>query len=357
MQNLHHQSALVFTTPKRIGWAAAGSLGLGGLLLSFLIFSFIVLVNVPPKASNASMIALFGSVVMLPVSSIWYGLRLLRSPVRVTMDTALLTVHSLVSRRQFAWAQIASLVRDKVSGLAHVSPFTPSHKRGTLDVLILRDDHERELVRLTSAIAGFPVLAEEIETRSSRARGRPTHDPDSLALERARQLRRTARRGALIGGVMAAAALTVAIFLLPDFRAELNVKRTGQLVTAKVERRYMDRATPRLEYSFRDHAGLEHWRNVPMESAAWDGLEGARQIEVRYLVRNPERSHLTDGEIIDQPPLITLLAGAGSMAMLGLFLLALPILGIADVTIKDGRPRLVRLECTAPAATAPAPHG
>jgi hypothetical protein len=341
MTAVHEQNGHVFTTHRRLGWAAAGSLGLGGLLLLFLVASFIILVNTPPRASNASMIASFGSVAVLPLLSIWYGVRLLRAPMRVTTDEHGLTVESHVSRRRFEWAQIASLVRDRASGPGVLSPFA-AHHRAVLEVLILRDEAGRELVRLTNHIAGLTVLAEEVEARSSAARGRATFDPSAQGAEHLRRLRRTARRGALLGGLLAAASLTIALLLLVDSRAEAHLRRTGVLTSAKIEIRYMHKGAPRVEYSFRDDGGVAHERDVLVEQGAWDALAGVDYVEVRYLRGNPERSHLASGEIVDEPPLLVLLSGAAFMALLGLIVLVLPILGIVDVAWKDGRLQLVR---------------
>ena len=259
---------------------------------------------------------------------------LLRTPARIGVDIDGLHLFGVFGRKTVPWASIARLERDK---------FQESARAPMVDVLLLRDDRDRPLARVLGGFEGFPELVHEIEQRSTSARGTATYDR-SREMERKRHAQKKERRLLLI---MSLVFMPAGLFMIvtggTDLYYRSALEREGVRGEARIVRRYTFNVTPKLDLELQPPGGGAHARDVAVEQAVWDGLDGAATVPVLYLPSKPERYRLVQGELdLMGSPAFSVVLGllAFGMSTAGLVLLGM---GYAGLESKDGRVRMVRL--------------
>jgi len=322
----------VYQAKGHIGWQAAGFIAGGILVLLMLLFHFLLLIGQTGGKSHDPTPGLVAGMGVGGIALLTRGLYLLSGVIRVTLDDAGIRVDRLISRQHIAWDMIDQIERDK-----------QTHAFGgrATDVLKLIGTDGKPLGVIPATVDQFEAFAAEVARRSSLVRGTPTYNP--AAGQQLRQSRdaKKARRSGFLALLMTM--IFGAIFAAGVYE-DLHLRRyatEGEVVEAKITRRYMVRVTPRLEYAFRDARGVTHTREAMMDEAAWDALEGSRTVPVQYLRSDPEWNRLVVGEQKE-----THLGGAFLLLSGGLTLatalMGLLLLGGFDVKSEKGQVQITR---------------
>ena len=315
--------------PGRIGWQAAGCLAGGIALLLVELLIFLVSLMAPARGHDY-MPGIIGGASVGAIALIARGVYLLRTTVRVTLDSVGIHLEGLISRQLIRWDQIERIEQQKRA----------QWFGNTIKVLTLRGARGKALARVSDSVLGFDLLATEIAARSAQAGGQSIYDPAS---DRTKDTARESRRLRWVGALMlllAAAAATAFGFGLNEDLHTSRYDTEGVRTDARITQRYMVSVTPRLEYSFKDEQGRPHTREAVMEKNEWERLAPYRKVRVEYLRSDPEWSRVLHGEQHDSMGgKFLFVSGAGTI-MFGTFAL-LTLLGL-DLKIENGQTLLTR---------------
>lgn len=320
-----------YRSDQRNGLKAA--LGIAGACLCFVacVLSALALFLAPPEKMSGFETAVISALAVMTFLSAAYAVAMLRSPVRAVLDDEGIVIEGLVSRRRLAWRQVARLRREKASQL---------FGGAKLDVLLLCDERGATLASVNSRLERFPDLVADIERRSSLAHGGATYDRGADLERRRRKSLKSLRFVQIVLALFWVLSIVLGSWGILDRRNEIRLARGGVETDARIVKRWLRGATPRLSYAVAGADGREHTRNTMMTREAWDALEGAGTVRVRTLPDDPDLSRLVAGE--------TEVNDAGTMMAVGLIsavfwggLLVFALLGY-DVDIQDGKMRLKR---------------
>jgi len=195
---------------------------------------------------------------------------------------------------------------------------------------------------LTELIADFDDLVAQVGARVEEATGAGVGDA---------RLRKSKRNAVLccVGGI---AFFCLCVFLGIDaWRTKTNLRlleTEGVEVDARIKRHYIYNVTPRIEYAFTTPDRATFTRDASMDRSAWDRLQGAKTVRVRYVPSNPDFSRLMDGEVEDMemnPNVGLVFAGIG-IALSVFFIVAGVFLWSGreiDLDTKAGKIRILKL--------------
>ena len=347
------EAPMAFQTRQRVGWQAAGFLAGGFLILLFVIGVFLAMLLAPtrPGSSLDIMPGILGGVSVLWIGMLLRGVFLLRSVVRVVVGGETVSLEGFIARNAIPWDRIDRVERAKRNQLLGGK---------TYHVLRLRGEGDKPLGEIPDTIDGFEPLAALIADRSAAARGRVTYDPAGDEQRRATKEAKTLRWASIGLGFFT---LAMAAGFVAGLNEEYHLRQyatAGVRTDAKIERHFMRRVTPVLEYSFVDAAGATHRREVMMEQRAWDALLGAATVPVEYLPSSPSWNRPVAGvdEVSFGGPFL-LITGIGILFFGVCF--ALAVSGF-DMNTENGvttitrRGRVIRTFGKPTAAVATTPH-
>ncbi len=149
---------------------------------------------------------------------------------------------------------------------------------------------------------------------------------------------------AVAGVFLVVAGAFTAWHTLDESRKAARLDAEGVAVSARIVGREMVRVTAWLTFVVDDGRGVEHTHRVMMESAAWRALEGAETVEVVAVPGRPEIARLARGDVKSQDHPTPILILVGIFATIGgVAMVTTRLFSIADVRVKDGRLRVVRI--------------
>lgn len=321
----------IYTTHDSVGLQAALCLAGGIGLVLLMVALFVFNLALPNKAQDNFLPGFIGGTSILWIGLIGRGIFLLRSVRQVMIDSDGVHLHGFISRRTLPWNQIDRIGIDKKASLFGGK----SH-----EVLTLFDANGKPLGQIPDTIHHFQSLGHDIAERSATARGHATYDTES---DEARQFATKMRKSRLLAVLAGLLALGMGAGFVWGLNDELHVRRyatEGQMVEAKLTRRYMQRVTPYVEYSFTDSAGQSHSRSVMMNKEDWDDLVFAKTIPVEYLRSDPEWNRPLHGEdsMSLGGPFVWL---SGGISLVFAFFCVTSFFGY-DLKIEDGVTRITR---------------
>ncbi len=321
----------IYTTHDSVGLQAALCLAGGIGLVLLMVALFVFNLALPNKAQDNFLPGFIGGTSILWIGLIGRGIFLLRSVRQVVIDSDGVHLHGFISRRTLLWNQIDRIGIDKKASLFGGK----SH-----EVLTLFDANGKPLGQIPDTIHHFQSLGQDIAERSATARGHATYDMES---DEARQFATKMRKARLLAVLAGLLALGMGAGFVWGLNEQLHVRRyatEGQMVEAKLVRRYMQRVTPYVEYSFTDSAGHSHSRNVMMNKEDWEDLVFAKTIAVEYLRSDPEWNRPLHGE--DSMSLVgPFLWLSGAMSLVFAIFCVTSFFGY-DLKIEDGVTRITR---------------
>ncbi|MGC1274059.1 MAG: DUF3592 domain-containing protein [Planctomycetaceae bacterium] len=253
---------------------------------------------------------------------------LMRSPRRVTVGSTELVVEGNDGVRRWTWNEI---------GWATIGMGALSYQRQ----LTIFDVRGKKLVTLGTAFDDFDGLAESIKATIDRK-------PDNVAAQV--QSRKAKKTGAsmILGGV---AFLALAIANGVNARLEQSdaerLTSDGKTIDATIKRHYLYNITPRLEYEFTTPDGKTVTRDAMLRQDAWNSLDGATTVPVRYVPDDPDNNRLVAGEVANETgsPVTNLLLSV-AVGMLSLFFLTVGVLQYrgwdVDLDSKTGKVSIQR---------------
>jgi hypothetical protein len=336
----------VYQTSRPVGLQAAGFIGGGALFLLLLLVVFLINLAAKETSTTSAMPGLIGGMSTIGVFMILRGVTLLKNIRRVIVDDAGVRADGFIASTVLRWDQIRAVGREKKSGIYGT----------TIHYLVLMDQKEKPLVLIPDSIEQFEALAAEIESRSSAARGAPTAAPAASKRIALRKGRRTRKLNIVLGGLLFAVFATIFVLGVNETLHTRRYETEGVQTEAKISRRYMNRVTPRISYSFRDSSGKTFTRETSMDERVWTLLESSDTVPVVYLPDNPDWNRMTVGETEAESfgGKFLLLSGGGTLLFAAMLVISL--MGI-DIRTEDGKLKVVRLDQEEPpapqAATAP----
>lgn len=275
---------------------------LGGLAMAGFAFLMFLIGLILPTERQAFPIFI-GSTVAPTLGAVYAfaaAFNLMRSPRQVAVGPKGLTVEGGDGPRTWSWDQIgwATVAAGAVAPQKRLAVYDPNGKR---------------LVTLGPEFEDFDGLAESVKAAIARK-------PDGTA-ERIKT--RKAKKSSLfliLGGIaFLALAIVNGLNAQNEKAAAKRLARDGAEIDAKVVRHYLYNVTPRLEYEFTTADGKTVRRDAMVQDAAWQALEGAATVPVRYVPADPDNNRLAAGEVEDQfgPPELNIFVsvGVGIMAL------------------------------------------
>jgi hypothetical protein len=269
--------------------------GIGGLCFAAAGFALAI-------SGRVGQLALHGMTTLptiLSIGALTAGWTLLRSPRRVGVGPGGLTIETRRGERCVRWDEV---------GCGAVESGGTSHRR----YLNVTDLDGRSIVKLDESFDRFDDMAALI-SRHVEAKG------DDTAV---RILRKKARRQAtlafVLGLFMAFASVFIAWTAHEDQRAARLLRENGQPGEGEIVRRFIapNGVTKRVEYRVAGAVGRPGTRNVEIEPAYWDRLEGVGSIPVVFVPDEPGISRLARGEVTDDD-FVKTPAGSYLLAALG----------------------------------------
>ncbi len=325
----------VFEPTSPVG--ARPFLYLAGGLLCLLMMGMVFLARVLAPPGEGLAFPLFigatVSLTLIALGAFAYAFFLLRSPSRVELRPDGILLQGPMLDRQIGWHEIARVETDKAEW-----PMI----RKELRLLVLSDAHGHKLTTLSESLGDFDLLSERLRGMARTSPGAVTGDA---------RLRK-AKRNAVLSWVVAAFMLFACGYIALEERyTRDNLRRLeteGRQVEATIDRHYMLRVTPRLEYSFTAEDGQIFSRELAVARESWERLDGAVTVPVRYVASNPDFSRLLEGETdaLGLSPGLSLLVTVAGLIMALLFIpLGFLQWGGRDIDIdrKTGKIRLIRL--------------
>jgi Protein of unknown function (DUF3592) len=272
--------------------------------------------------------------ILIALGAFSYAVVLFRTPRRIELSIDGILLESPLKRRAIDWDQIDHVETDKKL------PFIPGVE---VEILILRDAAGAKLAVLSSAVKDFVNLSERVQRIVTKRTGHAT------VSAKARRSKRAALFFLAFGVLMVAISISVGYGAWIERTNRNLLESDGVDTQATIVKHYMYNGIwPWVEYTFRDTTGREFARRVMLETPAWQALEGAKTVPVRYIRSNPDYSRVDEGEessMEHDPRIMLLLAPA-----VGLFSLLFFLVGILrwkglDVTFdeKKFRFRMKRL--------------
>jgi len=292
----------VYELRKPVGLRPVFYLFAGLTCLGLAGFMFLIGLLLPPE--RQAFPVFIGSTVVPTLGALaLFGsaFQLMRSPRRVTVGPKGIAVEGNEGERSWTWDEIGWAT----VGTAALTP----QKR-----LVAYDPAGKKLVALGPEFEDFDGLAEGIKAAIARK-------PDEAA---GRVQSRKAKKSAAfltLGGVAFLALAFANGFNAQSEKADAKrLAQDGIEMEATVLRHYLYNVTPRIEYVFSTPEGREVKRDAMMQQAAWDALQGAKTVPVRYVPADPDNNRLVTGEVEDQfgDPAVNLFlsVGVGVMALL-----------------------------------------
>ena len=276
----------IYETRQRIGLPAAGFIAGGVLVFLVMIFCFVVSLASTKHSQPDWTPGLLGGMGVGGVAMLSRGIFLLRAVVRVILDQQGLRLEGLVSRRSIAWSDIERIEREKKSGA-----FGNSY-----NLIQLIGPRGKKLASIPDTIDRFEELAADIAARSAAVRGKPTFD---AAENEQRLQQRSGKRLRWTAFGMGIFTLGMGAAFVAGLNNEWHERRyhtEGVTTNAKIDKLYMVRVTPRVEYSFTDAQGRSFTREAMMQTDAYDELIGQKTVPVQYLASDPSWNRLVSGE-------------------------------------------------------------
>jgi hypothetical protein len=323
----------VYPAKGRIGLQAAACLAGGILFLLMLVVMFLLALAAGPRRNSGPdfMPGMIGGLSVIGIGLIGRGIFLLKSLQRVWLDENGVHLEGFIGRSTLRWRDIERLERDKQNSVMGT----------TTNVLKIFGNRAKPIAIIPDTLVDFDGMIGEIEARSSAARGAATYDPLADQQRRTSKEVKTQKLAVVCFAIFAI--LFGAMFCF-GVNEEIHLRRYAReavRVDAPIVRRWMVRVTPKLEYRFKDRAGVEHTREVMMTQPAWDALEKSPTVPVEYLTTDPSWNRPLMGEDVQTSfgGKFLLLSGGGTLAMSFLFVFAL--MGY-DLKTEDGKTRLVR---------------
>jgi hypothetical protein len=312
-------------------WYIAG----GVLAVLVAVLLFVVNVFTPPGKGLPFPVFIGTTVIpiMLGGAAIAYAFHLLRCPSQVQLDREGIALEGPMIRRQIAWSEIGRVETDKKEW-----PWLQREFRA----LVLYGTAGRKLATLTELIGDFDDLVAQVSARVEEATGAGVGDA---------RLRKS-KRNAVLFCVAGVAFFCLCVFVGIDaWRTKTNLRlleTEGVEVDATIKRHYIYNVTPRIEYAFATTDGAPFNRNASMDRSAWDRLQGAKTVRVRYVPANPDFSRLMEGEVEDMEmnPNVGLVFSGIGIALSVFFIVAGVFLWLnreIDLDSKSGKIRILKL--------------
>lgn len=275
---------------------------LGGLvLLGIAGLAFLIGLLVP--AENKAFGAFIASTVlptMGAIAAFSAAVSLLRAPRRVIVAPKGLIVEGERETRRWTWDKIGWTSR----GTGAIG-FRPQ--------LNVFDTAGKKLCTLGPEFDDFDGLADSITSAVAK---KPDHTAEKI------QSRKSKKSAAfLVLGGVAFLALGIAngINASSEKRAAQQLAEEGVETTSNIKRHYLYNVTPRLEYEFTTENGKTITRDAMVTQAAWNDLDGADTVAVRYVPADPDNNQLVTGEVENEfgsPQTNLLLSiGVGALAI------------------------------------------
>jgi hypothetical protein len=326
-------SSREFVRSGKAGRQALLTLGAGLVCLTMAAVNFVNSLSSPPGATGPFLPGAVGGMAAAGALAVLMGLIQARSPSRITVEPDGLRLEGMLSTRRLRWEEIAELRREKL----------PQGSEPRLDVLVLLDAKGKAIARITATFDRFAELVAEIEASSSRARGVATYDRQREIERKRRGQVKERRLLAVMGGLFLCGGAFLAWTAAQEWIHEAAFRSEGVPEQARIVRRYLRNVTPRLEYSFSDRAGRSFTRDVAMDAAAWEVLEGAERVLIVYLPSDPDWSRLMLGEVsLTGTPGQSLAIGVLGLVM-GAAFVTLTAKGYCGFDRRHGRLRLIRV--------------
>jgi hypothetical protein len=260
----------------------------GGIIFLLVVFGLFVAFLAADTESNSRQPGIIGGLMVVPIMLIARGLFAMRNITRVTLDKNAIALESPVSFKTIPWTQIERIAKkDRGSFIGE------SH-----ETLILLDANGKELGQIRDTLDRFPDLIQQLESRAAAARGAPvTETPEDVAAE----VKKARRRGKILGAfftIFTLGMIAGTVFSLNELIHEKKYATEAVRTDATILRRWMNRATPYVEFEFTDPAGKTHRREVMMEMRPWEDLARSKTVAVEYLQSDPSWNRLVLGEHI-----------------------------------------------------------
>ena len=214
---------------------------------------------------------------ILSIGALSAGWTLIKAPRRIGVSPRGLTIEAGNSTRHLSWNEI---------GCGTVETVGTSQRRR----LNITDPQGASIVRVDETFSRFDdlvaLVASHVEAKADDTAGRI--------------LRKKARRQAVtlfvFGALMTLACGFVAWTTYQSQRAARLLKEKGQPGDAEIVRRFVapNGVTKRIEYRV---GGARGSRNVEVNPAYWELLDGAKSVPVIFVADEPDVSRLATGEV------------------------------------------------------------
>lgn len=319
----------VYELKKPIGLRSVFYIVGGAALLVVAAIAFLLGLLLPAEKQP---FALFIASTVIPtlgaLAAFGIAIGLMRSPRRVTVGSSGLAVEGDDGTRRWTWNEI---------GWATIGMGALSYQRQ----LTVFDTQGKRLVQLGTAFADFDDMAESIKAAVERT------SPEAAKTVQARKARKTGLFMMLGAVLFFALAVFNAINAWNEQNAARRLADEGAEIEATIKRHYLYNVTPRLEYEFTTPDGKTFTRDAMVQQDAWNSLEGATTVPVRYVPDDPDNNRLVGGEVVNDTgsPVTNLLLSA-AVGMLSLFFLTIGVLQYCgwdiDLDSKTGKVSIQR---------------
>ena len=328
-EETYHSDAYVCT--KKIGLQASLAIA-GGVVSSCIFIIFFMLLMIIPGDKHSSLTpGIIGGFAVVPIFCFIYSLFMLKCITKVSLASEELILEGLISKISIPWDKISKLKRNKEQLIFNTKK---------VDVLVLCDENDKTLGRITGMLDNFPELVNRIEKQAEKARGKSVFDENEEIQRKQKEQSKNMRVAKYAFGFFTLMGLAMSVWGGYDYYNLKQLKEHGVEIQAKIVRHYIYNVTPRLEYSFETESGQSHTNDVMVERKEWDAIKGLEQIPVTYLPGNPEWNCLVKGEIPATEPKMMLLVGIACTILFGIFL-GVAMTGL-DLDTTDGKIKIVR---------------
>jgi hypothetical protein len=286
---------------------------------------------------------LIGGLSVIPIMGIAAAIFLLKSPVRVVLDDAGLTLEWLIRRKTILWNEIFEIQIKETDGSVTWWGSFAGKKDQPKERLLLFDRNGRKFAEIPANVKPFDVLIREIHKRTSAVQGVSTFNIDKqTSLEKSARSKK--RRLLLVAGVpLAALGIAFGIMACMTEHDKRLLEKDGRIIEAAVDRRYIYNITPRLQYSFTTPDGLSFSNNVMVEREYWDQIENNQTVSVKYLPAKPANNHLVSGQINSSDfPLPLSIVMSLFITILSIACIIMYFLRISDIKFENGRFKIIR---------------
>ncbi|GJM19845.1 MAG: hypothetical protein DHS20C14_20580 [Phycisphaeraceae bacterium] len=321
-------------------------LGGGALLGLTMLIALVTLLVVQGSQGPTTMLT---AMVIFPIFMIVGGVARLGGLRRVIVSDPELILVRTTGATRVPWADIADVSVAKDDSTANILNAKPKKRKGQppARTLTLARANKRRIARIHStAFDRFDDLVDEVELRSTDARGEHTRNLSREQIDAKRNSKRTALLSIVLALVFAAISGGLIVSELSHRSRERALADTGVTVLAEItDHRMHNNIAPRVEYRFTDPAGVVRENDVMVERAEWEHLRDLPAVEVVYVPADPSIHRLARGEVDSRPAepwLMTALMFGGPL--LAFIFLVGGVLGLRgyDLNIEDGRVTLDR---------------